>query len=92
MLSRKERVHNIISEALLKEYNLSQKKELLTIINKIVLSLPQTNNPDAIERKLDGMLEFYRFYKNTNFTEDKIVVDEFKAKLLDLAKQYNISL
>jgi hypothetical protein len=92
MTNRQIRINNIINESLLKEYNLSQKKELLTIINKIVLALPDSNNSKAIERKLNGILEFYRFYKNTNFTEDKFVVDEFKTKLNNLAKQYNIQL
>jgi hypothetical protein len=91
-MNRKDRVLAIIKESLLKEYNLPQKNVLVSIINQLILNTPNTNQPDAFEKKLNAILEFYR-YNDTNFQiEDKIVYEEFKGKLVKLAKENNIPL
>ena len=51
-----------------------------------------SSNPDELKKKLDDLLNFYRFYQNKFPIEDKLVYEEFKKKLQVLAQKYNISL
>lgn len=96
MANKQTRVLAVISEAIIKgrldEYATPQKKDLLTIINKIILSKDQSSSPEELDKKLKDLLEFYRFYQNKFPIEDQIVYSEFKTKLQNLAKKYNISL
>lgn len=95
-MTKEKKISRVLSETVtkqqLQEYNTPQKQDLLTIINKIILSKSNSSNPDELKKKLDDLLNFYRFYQNKFPIEDKLVYEEFKKKLQVLAKKYNISL
>lgn len=95
-MNRNSKISRVIQEATNKqqllEYNTPQKQDLLLIINKIILNKDKSSNPDELKKKLDDLLNFYRFYQNKFPIEDKLVYEEFKKKLQILAKKYNISL
>lgn len=76
----------------LNEYQLSHKNDLIGIVNQLVLATKQSPNAQELDKKLNTLLEFYRFYQKGFPFEDKIVYEEFKAKLLKLAKDNNITL
>ena len=87
------RVYNLLYEITkLNEYQLGHKNDLIGIINQLVLATYQLEHPAEFDKKLNVILEFYRFYEKGIPQEDTIVYQEFKNKLLHLAKTQNISL
>lgn len=89
----KERISHLLFEVThLKEYQLNHKNDLIGIVNQIVLATPTSPNPQELDKKLNSLLEFYRFYEKENTFEDRIVYQEFKTKLLNLAKANSITL
>jgi len=96
--SSRSRIAKLIKESLagvkptLKEYSLPEKNTIIATVNQLVLATPQASNPQELERKLNTVLEFYRYHQNDWSVEDLIVFNEFKNKLLNLAKAYNITL
>lgn len=88
-----DRINKLLFEITgLKEYQLGHKNDLIGVINKLVLAMPQTPNPQEFDKKLNEILEFYRYYEKGIPIEDTIVYNEFKQKLLKLAKDNSISL
>ena len=87
------RIYKLLYETTqLDEYILPHKNDLITLINKLVLATYQVEHPAELDKKLNTVLEFYRFYDNGVPSEDTIVYHEFKTKLLKVAKDFNISL
>lgn len=92
-MQKEDRIYKLLHEVTnLSEYQLPQKNDLITIINKIVLATKSATNPQVLDKKLNSVLEFYRYYEKGLPIEDSIVYNEFKNKLLKLAKENNISL
>jgi hypothetical protein len=88
-----DRVNKLLFEVTkLNEFQLGQKNDLIGIINKLVLATKQSANPAELDKKLNTVLEFYRYYEKGIPMEDTIVYNEFKQKLLKLAKDNSISL
>lgn len=73
----------------LDEYQLPHKNDLVGIINQLVLATKQS---PGLDKKLNSILEFYRYYEKGLPFEDTIVYKEFKTKLLNLAKENSITL
>ncbi len=76
----------------LNEFQLPQKNDLVGIINQLVLATKASPNPQDLDKKLNDVLEFYRYYEKGIPLEDSIVYQEFKSKLLKLAKDNSITL
>lgn len=95
-MNRNSKISRVIKEATnkqqLQEFNTPQKQDLLLLVNKIIIDKDNSSNPTELKKKLDDLLNFYRFYQNKFPVEDKLVYEEFKKKLQFLAKKYNISL
>lgn len=92
-MQNSERVYQLLFEVTkLSEYQLPHKNDLIGIINKMVLAAKDSSNPKELDQKLNSILEFYRYYQKGVPLEDSIVYQEFKNKLLKLAKSYNITL
>jgi hypothetical protein len=90
---KENRIYSLLYETTqLNEYQLGQKNDLVSMINKLVIVTSQTPNPKEFDKKLNTILEFYRYYQNGAPLEDTIVYQEFKNKLLKLAKDNKIDL
>lgn len=92
-MEKSDRINKLLFEVTkLSEYQLPHKNDLIGIINKMVLAAKDSSNPKELDKKLNSVLEFYRYYEKGLPIEDSIVYQEFKNKLLKLAKSYNITL
>ena len=93
MQDKETRIHKLLQEVTqLNEYQLSHKNDLVKVVNTIVLATKSAPNPQELDKKLNSILEFYRFYDSNWAFEDLIVYQEFKKKILQLAKDNQISL
>lgn len=91
-MEKESRITKLLFEVTeLNEYQLGQKSALISLINQLVLATYQLEHPEEFDKKLNSILEFYRYYEKGLPQEDTIVFQEFKHKLTALAKKYNIS-
>ena len=92
-MNKTDRVNILLYETTqLNEFQLGQKNDLVGIINKLVIATSQSPNPNEFDKKLNTILEFYRYYEKGIPLEDTIVYQEFRNKLLKLAKDNKIDL
>jgi hypothetical protein len=97
-MKKTKRIQHLIIKSLveskikLNEYLLPQKNIIIGLVNQLVLATPSSSNPKGLEDKLNNILEFYRYYDSNWVIEDQIVFNEFKNKLLNLAKTYGVTL
>jgi hypothetical protein len=88
----KLRIYNLLHEVTqLNEYSLAEKNQLIRVVNTLVLFNNQNPNPE-LDKKLNDILEFYRYYQTGIPIENKFVFDEFKNKLMNLVKKYQVPL
>lgn len=73
-------------------YSRAQKSLIVEKVNKILLAISNLPNKAEVEKDLNKILEFYRYYSSNFQIEDKIVFDEFNGKLDSVLEKYNISL
>jgi len=84
------------AEKLLKEYTLSQKSKLISLINYLTQwnTSELNKSPDkSFANDLEKLTGFYKYYDGSFYeVEDESVYNEFKSKLVQLAEKYRVSL
>jgi hypothetical protein len=89
-MADKFRILTLLQEVTqLQEYNLAEKNQIITLVNTLVLFNSQNPNPQ-LDKRLNDILEFYRYYEQGVPLENQIVYNEFKTKLINLAKKFQV--
>ena len=84
------------AEKLLKEYTISQKSKLMSLIAYLTQwnTSELNKSPDKnFDKELQELIQFYKYFDGSFYeVEDDSVYNEFKSKLVQLAEKYRVSL
>jgi hypothetical protein len=84
------------AEKILKEYTMSQKSKLMSLIAYLTQwnTSELNKSPDKnFDKELQELIQFYKYFDGSFYeVEDESVYNEFKAKLIELAEKYRVSL